>query len=227
MNDRAWRRSRATGPANRSSSSCTTSTPTARTRHPAGGRKRFARRGARDGARARRCAPASRTPPPPASIAASPRGSMPADIAHWVDLYDDEIAFVDARIGELVEAFERLRAPRARPRSSSPRRRPRRELPRARHSRPLPCRSTTPRSAPPGSSPAGHPAKAWSATRSPRTSTSCRRCSTSPASRSDAGRLRRALARRADVASRRGRRRRDCRRAPSPVGARRSTGATS
>lgn len=31
-----------------------------------------------------------------------------ADISHWIDLYDDEISFVDARIGEVVSAFERL-----------------------------------------------------------------------------------------------------------------------
>jgi len=71
-----------------------------------GRRKRFARHGAR-----RELPPEVRAGESHAAAArldrGEPAGVDAAGIAHWVDLYDDEIAFEDARIGELVEAFER------------------------------------------------------------------------------------------------------------------------
>lgn len=41
-----------------------------------------------------------------------PLGVSAADIGHWVNLYDDEIAFVDKRVGEMIEAFEKSAPPR-------------------------------------------------------------------------------------------------------------------
>lgn len=40
-----------------------------------------------------------------------PPGVGAAEIAYWIDLYDDEIAWVDRAIGELVEGFERAAPP--------------------------------------------------------------------------------------------------------------------
>ncbi len=78
---------------------------------PGKGRKRFARRGG-----LKNLKPEVRAGISHAAAArldrGEPAGVDAADIAHWVDLYDDEIAFVDARIGELVEAFENAAPPR-------------------------------------------------------------------------------------------------------------------
>jgi arylsulfatase A-like enzyme len=88
---------------------------------PGKGRKRFARRGGRDDLK-----PEVRAGESHAAAArldrGEPAGVDAGDVAHWIDLYDDEIAFVDARIGELVAAFERLAPPRGAPeRSARPR----------------------------------------------------------------------------------------------------------
>lgn len=70
------------------------------------GERRFTRPGAGRG-----LAPEVRAGEPHAAAAridrGEPAGIDAADIAHWIDLYDDEIAFVDARIGELIAAVEK------------------------------------------------------------------------------------------------------------------------
>ena len=70
------------------------------------GERRFTRPGSGRG-----LAPEVRAGEPHAAAAridrGEPAGIAAADIAHWIDLYDDEIAFVDARIGELIAAFDK------------------------------------------------------------------------------------------------------------------------
>lgn len=78
---------------------------------PGKGRRRFARPGSGRG-----LAPEVRAGEPHAAAArldrGEPLGIDAKGLAHWVDLYDDEIAWVDARIGEMVTAFERAAGPR-------------------------------------------------------------------------------------------------------------------
>lgn len=73
---------------------------------PGKDRRRFARPGSGRG-----LGPEARAGNSHSAAARIDRGEPPgvdaADIAHWLDLYDDEIAWVDARIGEVVAAFER------------------------------------------------------------------------------------------------------------------------
>jgi arylsulfatase A-like enzyme len=80
-------------------------------RAPGKGRKRFARPGSGRGLK-----PEVRAGESHAAAArldrGEPAGVDAEDIAHWIDLYDDEIAWVDARIGEMVAAFERMAPPR-------------------------------------------------------------------------------------------------------------------
>ncbi|MEO7974215.1 MAG: sulfatase-like hydrolase/transferase, partial [Thermoanaerobaculia bacterium] len=70
------------------------------------GRRRFARPGA-----GRSLHPEARSGESHLAAArldrGEPAGVDAADIAYWIDLYDDEISYVDLRIGELVEAVER------------------------------------------------------------------------------------------------------------------------
>lgn len=81
-------------------------------RAPARGtaRRRFARPGS-----GRRLHPEARSGDSHLAAARIDRGEPvglgAADLAHWVDLYDDEIAYVDERIGELVESVERSARP--------------------------------------------------------------------------------------------------------------------
>ena len=71
------------------------------------GRRRFARPGSGRGFE-----PQVRSGEPHAAAAridrGEPAGVDAAGIAHWIDLYDDEIAWVDARIGEVIASFEHL-----------------------------------------------------------------------------------------------------------------------
>ena len=71
------------------------------------GRRRFARPGSGRGFE-----PQVRSGEPHAAAAridrGEPAGVDAAGIAHWIDLYDDEIAWVDARIAEVIASFEHL-----------------------------------------------------------------------------------------------------------------------